>query len=93
MMTYTQEQKELLLDYIFDGVACFNIYRDIDIFHPNNRLSYYKSKTNEFVLSYSNIWQFFEEKNGYNYQEIKDLTSTILRDLTKRKELTITPTA
>jgi len=87
-MKYTQEQKNLLLDKLFDGFICFNIYDDIDIEHKNKRLSYYNPKINEFSLSWFQIWQFFEEKTGYNYQEIKDLTSTILRDLTKRKELT-----
>jgi len=80
--------KNLLLDRLFDGVVCLNIYSDIDIIHRNYGLSYYNPKTNKILLNYTNIWQFFEEKNGYNYQEIKDLTSTILRNLTKRKELT-----
>jgi len=87
-MTYTEEQKYLLLDNLFDGVVCLDIYGDIDIEHKNRRLSYYNTKTNKILLNYANIWEFFEEKNRYNYQEIKDLTEGIMIDLTKRKELT-----
>jgi len=87
-MTYTQEQKDLLLDRLFDGVVCFNIYHDIDISHRSYGLSYYNPKTNEFWLNWYQIWQFFQNKNIYNHQEIKDLTQGVLRDLTERKELT-----
>jgi len=87
-MTYTQEQKDLLLDKLFDGVVCLDIYINVDIIHKNNKLSWYSPKTNIFWLSYTNIWQFFETNNSHNSQEIKDLTEGILRDLTKRKELT-----
>jgi len=88
-MTYTKEQKELLLDRLFDGVVCFNIYNDIiDIIHPNRYISYYNSKLNKFYLSWDNIWFFFESKEYRNYEEIKDLTCSILRYLTKRNTLT-----
>jgi len=87
-MTYTQEQKELLLDRLFDGVICLDIYRNVNIRHKKFYYSYYNPKINEFSLSWFQIWRFFETNNSHNYQEIKDLTETILRDLTKRKELT-----
>jgi len=87
-MIYTQEQKELLLDRLFDGVVCMDIYGDIDIRHRNGTLSYYNLKTNEFRLNWLQIWRIFETKYKYNTQEINDLTSGILRELTKRKELT-----
>jgi len=87
-INYTQQQKDLLLDKLFDGVVCLNIYGDIDIIHKSNNLSYYNPKYNVFRLNYDNIWQFLREKNGYNHQEIRYLTEGILRDLTKRKELT-----
>jgi len=86
-MTYTQEQKELLLDKLFDGVVCMDIYYDIDIIHRSYGLSYYNPKTNEFVLSYNYIWKFFENENRDNYYEIEELISSILRDTTERKEL------
>jgi len=89
-MTYTQEQKELLLDRLFDGVVCMDIYGDIEITHKNEHLTYYNPKTNMFWLNWYQIWSFFLDKNDNNRQEINDLTSGILRELTKRKELTTT---
>jgi len=86
-MRYTQKQKQLLLDNIFDGVVYFNIYGNIDIKHKNRNLSFYNPKANNFVLSWDNIWRFFENKNDDNYFEIKDLTQGILIDLTKQKKL------
>jgi len=87
-MDYTEEQKDLLLDRLFNGVVCLDIYRDIDIRHRNYGLSYYNLKYNEFTLSRRQIWDFFTIHYDYKYQEIKDLTQGILRDTTKRKELT-----
>jgi len=87
-MKYTQEQKDLLLDRLFDGVVFFNIYDTIRITHINNKKSWYNPKTSLFWLSYSNIWHFFENENIYNFQEIKYLIEPILRDTTERKELT-----
>jgi len=85
-MKYTQQQKELLLDKLFDNVICLNIYIGVDIIHKNKFLSYYNPKTNMFWLNWDNIWKFF--KNGDNYKKVKKLTEAILRDLTGQKELT-----
>jgi len=87
-MSYTQQQKELLLDRLFDGVICMDIYGDVEIIHKNNNLSYYNPKFNQFSLSWKRIWNFFEYKKVGNYQEVKNLTSTMLRDFTKRNILT-----
>jgi len=86
-MNYTQEQKDLLLEKLFDGVVCLNIYRDIDIRHNKFNYSYYRPKSNRFLLNWDNIWRFFENENADDYLEIKDLTEAILRDLTKQKGL------
>jgi len=86
-MTYTEEQKDLLLDLLFNGVVCFNIYHDIHIRHKNKYLSIYYPKIKAFKLNWDNIWRFFVNKNADNYIEIRDLTSTILRDLTKQNKL------
>jgi len=89
-MKYTQEQKKLLLDKLFDGVVCLDIYGDINIRHKKNNYSYYNPKYNIFSLDLISIWNFFNKKNIDNYEEIKDLTGGILRDLTNQKELTTT---
>jgi len=87
-MKYTEKQKDLLLEKLFDGVVCLNIYRDIDIIHKSNNLSYYNTKTNEFWLNSRQILATFETNSSGKYQEIKELSEAILRDLTKRKGLT-----
>jgi len=84
-MTYTQEQKDLLLDKLFDGVICLDIYNNIEIIHKNSNISYYIFGSNTFRLSWSNIWKFFENEKNDNQQEIEELTSNILIDLTKRE--------
>jgi len=85
---YTQEQKELLLDKLFVGVIHFDIYKYIEIEHTKRYISYYYPKFNQFSLSWEEIWNFFEYKKQGNYQEVKDLTQSILKDLTKRNVLT-----
>jgi len=87
-MYYIQEQKELLLDKLFDGVVCFDIYRNVNIRHRNGYLSHYRLKSNRFLLNWKQIWNFFENKNRDNFLEIRELTSSILIDLTKQKKLT-----
>jgi len=88
-MTYTQEQKELLLDKLFDGVVCLNIYDYIDIRHKSYNKSFYRPKTNIFWLNDIQIWNSFKNKKNDNYQEIRDLTSTILKDLTGQNEIKV----
>jgi len=86
-MTYTPEQKELLLNLIFDGVVCLDIYDGIDITHKNHFFSRYNFNEYEFWLNWYQIWSFFEGVIGDDYEKIKDLTSTILRDLTKQNKI------
>jgi len=88
-MNYTEKQKNLLLDRLFDGDVCLDIYNNrINIIHYNYYLSHYNFNGYEFWLNWYQIWVFFENKNKDTYQEIEDLSEAILRDLTKQKELT-----
>jgi len=86
-MNYTQEQKQLLLDNLFDGVVYFNIFEDINIIHRNRFFSIYQLKYNKFWLSQPNIWRFFENEKRNNFYQIIELTQNILKDLTKQKNI------
>jgi len=73
-MNYTQEQKELILDNLFNGVVHFNIYCEINV----KRKNYYLY----------NVCRFYENENKNNYREVKDLIEGILRKLPGIKEIT-----
>jgi len=53
---YTSEQKELLLDHLFDGFVCLDIYDGIEIIHKNRGISYYIPESNIFLLNKFQIW-------------------------------------
>lgn len=86
-MNYIREQKELLLNKLFDGVICFDILNNkINIIHKTDEVSYYDVKNNIFYLSYFKIWRFFETDGSY--LQVQDLTSAILKALTLQNKLT-----
>jgi len=96
-MNYTESQKELLLDKLFVGVICFNIYNDITIIHKYmilnvhnyNLVSKYFSRHKKFFLSMEQIGLYFQDNEHPYYEEIRDLTQTILKDLIKQNQLNI----
>jgi len=45
-------------------------------------------KTNTFWLHYNKIWSFFETEFKYNYDEIKSLTTSMLKEHLNLKEIT-----
>jgi len=81
---YTEEQKDLLLDKLFDGVVCFDIYNNIDIFHKKNFSSYYNPKNEVFWIS-ENIYIIFLDKyfssNINERTQINILFRDIIKDL------------
>ena len=81
-----------IFEDIFDGLEQY-IPKDephITVFYKTidgRKIIYFEQNSKDGVVwcSNGNIWSFFEEEFNYNYQEIKELTHTMLEMHLNRK--------
>jgi len=91
--SYTKQQKEYLLDLLFEGSIFIDLYcNDINplvhIEHTDKDFSSYIQDLNHFPLHRTKILDKFSKKFKCTNNESIQITTLILRDITKIKDIT-----
>jgi hypothetical protein len=84
-MTAEEKFKEMLIGMVVERI---DLPKSIWYYKNGKFMIYQDIKTGICLINYLEIWSVLESEFGFNYQQIKELTTNILKQNLKHKVVT-----